>query len=233
MAINANNALEVRHKSYCGASGSGKTAAFKRLQLYGQHIAGFDMYSDYKKGGLRKLSGVGDGRAVHHYTTRQTFLRAFTEAWASGKRFAVFYLPHVEKSQMRKEAIWFANVVWAASDGNRELHVVFEEYGKYAEGTAAERSRIGEIATGGRKFGLVGHYLFQRPSEVSKTIIGNCAEFIVGAQQTKLDARKWVDELDCDIGEIIELDRLNKKRQKFYLHKTNGIGNYKQVNVQF
>lgn len=233
MAINPNNSLDARHISYCGASGAGKTVAVKCLNLVGDMVAGFDPYGDYRASRLRKLSGLGNGRKTHHYTTRTTFLRAFIEAWASGKKFAVFYQPTVPDEKLRAEAIWFANVIWQAGDGNRELHVIFEEYGRYSEGTAAERSRIGEVVTGGRKFGLVGHYVFQRPSEVSKTIIGNCAEYVIGAQQAVIDAKRWIDELDCSMSEIVEMGNLNSKRTKHFLHKKGGIKNYKPISISF
>jgi hypothetical protein len=233
MAINPNNSLDAMHVSYCGATGAGKTVAVKCLQLVGEQCAGFDPYGDYRASRLRKLSGLGNGRKTHHYSTRTGFLRAFIEAWASGKKFAVFYQPVVPDEQLRTEAIWFANVIWQAGDGNRQLHVIFEEYGRYSEGTAAERSRIGEIVTGGRKFGLVGHFVFQRPSEVSKTIIGNCTEYVIGAQQAMIDVKRWVDELDCSVDEIAAISRLNLKRKKFYLHKKGGIKNYKQIEIAF
>lgn len=233
MAINPNNSLDAKHISYCGATGAGKTAALKCLGFVGDHAAGFDPYGDYRLGRLRKLSGLGNGRVTHHYATRRGFLKAFTEAWGSGKRFAVFYQPNVEEHKLRDEAIWFANVVWAAADGNRELHTIFEEYGLYAEGTASERSRIGEVVTGGRKFGLVGHYLYQRPSQVSKTIVANCAEYVIGAQQAMIDAKRWVEELDCTMDEIAAMGALNTKRHKHFLHKKGGIRNYKPIDIRF
>lgn len=233
MAINPNNSLDAMHVSYCGASGAGKTVSVKCLKLVGEHCAGFDPYGDYRASSLRKLSGLGNGRKTHHYSTRRGFLRAFIEAWASGKSFAVFYQPVVPENKLRIEALWFAEVVWQASDGNRRLDVIFEEYGLYSEGTAAERSRIGEIAKGGRKFGIVGHYVFQRPSEVSKTIVGNCAEYVIGAQQAVIDAKRWIEELDCSMSEIIAIGKLNTKRRKHYLHKKGGIKNYKPITIDF
>lgn len=143
------------------------------------------------------------------------------------------YQPQVEDDALRSEAIWFAKVVWAAADGKRELHAVFEELGLYVESTGAERSEIGKIIKGGRKFGIVGHYLFQRPSEVPKTILGNCTEYIVGAQQAMIDVERWVKELDCSIDEIASLDRLNTDRHKHYLHKKGGIRNYKLIDIRF
>lgn len=234
MAINPNNALPLRHVCYCGASGAGKTVAVKQGGKVGKCAAILDPYGDYLPGRLRTLSGLGNGRRVHHYTTRRGFLAAFADAWKSGKGFAVAYTPKVaDSAALRQEAIWFANVIWAAGDGKRELHAVFEETGKYVETAGAERSRLGELATGGRKFGIVCHWVFQRPSEVPKTIISMSAEQFVGAQQAIIDAKRWQTELDCGIDEIIALGKQNMPRKKFYLHKTEGIGNYRQIALSF
>ncbi|MDR8523847.1 hypothetical protein [Shewanella fidelis] len=232
MAINPNNSLDNNHTCYCGASGAGKTVAVKRFGLVGRNAALFDPYGDYRASRVRKLSGLG-GRPVHHYKTRNGFKKAFIAAWSSGRSFAVAYQPDAKGDALRVEALWFGKLMWAASDGNRRLDLVFEETGKYTDTTGAERSILGEIASGGRKFGLVAHWVFQRPSEVPKTLIANATRYVVGEQQAMLDARRWQAELDCSIDEIVELGQLNKKRTKYFLDKTKGIGNYKKVSVSF
>ena len=233
MAINPSNEHDNLHVCYCGASGSGKTVAVKRAGLVGKHAAIFDPYGDYRMGKLKALSGLGNGRKVHHYKTRNNFLKYFIEAWGSGKPFAVAYQPEVSAEKLRDEALWFAGIMWAAADGNRVLHVVFEELGKYTETSGADRSKLGEIASGGRKFGLIAHWVFQRPSEVPKTIIANATRHFIGEQQAMVDARRWQDELDCPMAEIIKLGKLNKKREKHFLYKTKGIGNYQNKVYRF
>lgn len=246
MAINSNNAHEARHTLYCGTTGAGKTVAVKlreKLGLEGwkgKNVAIFDVYSDYVPSRFRSLSGLG-GRKVYHYNTRRTFAKAFIDAWKTGKPFAVAYIPNIpdnadplEKAKLyRAEAVWFASLMWAACDGNRELHVIFEEMAKYMLGTGKDNSVIGELATGGRKFGVICHFCFQRPVEVPKTIVTQCPYMVIGAQQTKHDAKYWVEEMDCTLDEIIELGRLNQKRKKYYLLKSPGIGNYCQKSAQF
>lgn len=233
MAINPNNALQARHVAYCGASGGGKTVAVKKMGFVGDCVALFDVYGDYLANRRRALSGLG-GRKVYHYTTRLTFLKAFVAAWGSKKPFAVAYQPKCERSDDYKaESDWFADVIWKAADGNRELHVVFEEMAKYMDGTGKATNRIGELATGGRKFGLVCHFVFQRPVEVPKTLITQCETLVVGAQQAMIDAKRWTEELDCQVSEIIELGKLNTGTKKHYLVKRAGIGNYQQKSISF
>ncbi len=234
MAINPNNANQNHHVAYCGTSGAGKSVAVKGFGFVGPCAAIFDIYGDYRPNRRRRVSGLGNGRTVHHYSTRRTFLNAFAEAWASGKGFAVAYQPNFKDDKAYKvEADWFADVVWRASDGNRRLDVIFEEMARYLDGTGKATGRIGEIATGGRKFGLVYHFVFQRPAEVPKTLTSQAAITVIGAQQTKLDAKRWTEELDCELSEIIELGRLNQQFKKYYLVKRGGIGNYEQKSISF
>jgi DNA helicase HerA-like ATPase len=234
MAINPNNANKNQHVNYCGTSGAGKSVAVKGFGLVGPCAVIFDVYGDYLPNRRRKVSGLGSGRKVHHYSTRRTFLNAFAEAWASGKGFAVAYQPNFKDDKAYKvEADWFADVVWRASDGNRRLDVIFEEMAKYMDGTGKATGRIGEIATGGRKFGLVAHFVFQRPTEVPKTLTSQAAITIIGAQQTMKDAKIWQEELDCEISEIVALGVLNQENKKYYLVKRGGIGNYEQKSISF
>ena len=233
MAINPNNALPARHVAYCGASGGGKTVAVKKLGFVGECVAILDIYGDYTANRRRSLSGLG-GRKVHHYTTRITFLKAFVAAWKSGKPFAVAYQPNCDKAEdYKRESDWFADLIWKAADGKRELHAVFEEMAKYMDGTGKATNRIGELATGGRKFGLICHFVFQRPVEVPKTLVTQCETLVVGAQQAMIDAKRWTEELDCDISEIVELGRINTATKKNYLVKRAGIGNYQKMSISF
>ena len=235
MAINPNNANQLEHTCYCGASGSGKTTAVKLLGRVGPRAVIFDPMGDYRPSSIRKLSGLGNGRKVHHYTSRQGFAKAFLEAWKSGKGFAVAYQsPHADDLELlRADAIWFGNLVHAASDGNRRLDAVFEELGRYSTNATADRSILGWIANVGRKFYIVAHWSFQRPMQVPKTFIDDAEYFVVGAQNTIKDARRWMEELDCSLEQIVELGRKNLKRKKHYLLKESGIGNFREICFSF
>lgn len=234
MAINPNNSLPLKHACYCGASGAGKTTAVKLLKKVGAQAVLFDPMGDYTPSRVRKLSGLGNGRTVHHYTSRAGFLAAFSDAWRTKKTFAIAYTPKAEQGEaLRAEALWFGDLVWKASDGKRELHAVFEEVPRYSNNPVADKSILGAIASAGRKYGIVAHWVFQRPTQIPKTFINDASEYIVGAQQSMKDAKRWAEELDCDLAAIVELGRLNKPREKHYLHKKEGIGNFEKVVLRF
>lgn len=232
MAINPDNSLDCFHVAYCGSSGSGKGVALKLAGHVGSRVAIFDVYGEYRASPIKALSGIGKGRKVHKYTTRRTFTAAFVAAWKSGKGFAVSYHPN-EKADRRKEAIWFAGLIWAASDGKRRLDAVFEEMGTYSDTSGTDGSLIQEIATGGRKYAIHAHFLFQRPQQVPKSIINQCTNMFVGAQEAMSDVKHWCDRLNCSQAEIIQLGKQNQKRHKFYLHKSAGVGNYKPIDYKF
>lgn len=239
MAINRNNALKARHVCYCGTTGGGKAVAVKSLGLVGDCVALFDVYGDYLVGGKKTLSGLGNGRQVQHYTARRTFFNAFVEAWASGKKFAVAYMPNKTGDALEIEAQWFGQLVWEASDGNRELHVVWEEMATYCKTSGKDNTIIGQCATGGRKFGMVNHFVFQKPTEVSKTYTSNSPTKVIGAQEDVPDAEFWMKALRCTMDEVVELGKLNEqfelagKHRKHYLIKKQGIGNYSKMHIDF
>ncbi len=235
MAIKPNNSLKARHVSYCCTTGAGKTVAVKLIPDWqGKCVAILDIYGDYRQTRRRKLSGIGQ-RKVHQYTTRATFAKAFIEAWATGKPFAVSYHPKVTGENYRKEAIWFGQLMWDASDGDRELHVVWEELAKYVETAGKEVSVIGECATGGRKFGIVNHFVYQRPAEIPKTMLSQCQTVIIGAQQTMLDAKYWERESDVPVAEIVALgvENLKDDNAKNYIIRSGAIGQYTKKTVNF
>jgi hypothetical protein len=225
MAINPDNTLDAQHTCYCGATGSGKGVALKLAGKVGQKAVIFDPYGEYRQGKNRKLSGLGGGRKVHQYTTRKSFANAFIEAWKSGKGFAVSYYPKQDVNR-RNEALWLASLIWAAADGKRRLDVVFEEMGTYMETSGTDGSIIQEIATGGRKYALHAHFLFQRPQQVPKSIINQCPFMLIGAQEAMSDVKHWVDRLNCTIDDVINLGKLNQKTKKHYLYKVSGVGNF-------
>lgn len=241
MAINPNNALDANHVCYLAGTGGGKTAGVKLLKLYGSHVAIFDMYGDYKYDGRKKsnpFNGLG-GREVFHYKTRSSFANAFAQAWRSGKRFVTAYQPEFNASLQGKalkdakqaELYWFGQLMWAAADGNRKLDVIIEELAKLANTAGKDDTIVGELATGGRKFGVVLHTIFQRSQEVPKTIWNNSPRKVLGAQESKSDAKAISEELDAPLEQVIQLSKLNSKYKKVLLHYlvkvSGGIGNIK------
>lgn len=233
MAINPDNSLDCCHTGYCGTTGAGKGVAFKLAGHAGPRVAVFDPYGEYRAGRIRKLSGLGNGRKVHQYTTRRGFLKAFVEAWRSGKNFAVSYYPQVTKEQRRDEALWFAQLIWDASDGKRRLDCVFEEMGTYTETAGTDNSILSEIASGGRKYAIHAHWLYQRPQQVPKSIINYCPVVYIGVQDSMDDVKYWMNKMKCEANEIVQLGKLNTKRKKHFLVKRMGVGNYEPAQFQF
>ena len=119
--------------------------------------------------------------------------------------------------------------MWAAADGNRRLDVIIEELAKLSSTAGKDDSIIGELATGGRKFGLVLHTIFQRSQEVPKTIWNNSPRKVLGAQESRHDAKLISVELDADLKDVIQISLMNSKyhkRRLYYLVKSRGgIGN--------
>ncbi|MCF2826814.1 MULTISPECIES: hypothetical protein [unclassified Pseudoalteromonas] len=243
MAIRPYNKHKPLHTCYIAGTGGGKSTAVKllakMLDLFGDCVAGFDLYREYGFDGRKTkdlFNGLGQ-RPVYHYSTRKTFASAFIDAWRSGKKFVVFYSPEFPSSlkddQLRAarkiELEWFGQLMWEALDGNRRLDILVEEYAKLVDSVAKDSSIIGEIATGGRKFGAVLHTVFQRSQEVPKTIWNNSPRKILGGQESMDDAKAVAKELDAAITDVIALGRLNQKYEDERMHYIaklkGGIGN--------
>lgn len=238
MAVNPNNSLKAEHVCYIAGTGGGKTTAVKLARLFGDCVAIFDVYNDYRYDGRSKsaFNGLG-GRAVYHFATRKAFAAAFVDAWRSGKKFVVAYTPTFPASlrgdDLRKarqvELHWFAQLMWEASDGKRQLHVIIEELAKLSDTVGKDNSIVGELATGGRKFGIVLHTIFQRSQEVPKTIWNNSPRKVLGAQESQGDAKQISVELDADLLDVYAIGRMNAEyedKRLYYLFKSKGgIGN--------
>ncbi|KZN46006.1 hypothetical protein [Pseudoalteromonas luteoviolacea] len=242
MAINENNALKATHICYLAGTGGGKTTAVKLMGLVGKCVAIFDLYGDYKYDGRKAgpFNGLG-GRPVYHYSNRNSFAQAFISAWSSGLAFAVAYRPEfpknisAEKLKRAKQAElhWFASLVWEASDGNRQLDVIIEELAKLSDTIGKDDSIVGELATGGRKYGIALHTIFQRSQEVPKTIWSNSPRKVLGSQESQADAKRISIELDAELSDVYQLSKMNSKYEDERLHyivkSKGGIGNIEPV----
>ncbi|WP_080635028.1 helicase HerA domain-containing protein [Teredinibacter turnerae] len=187
------------HTSVVCMTGAGKGVAMHRLGLVPREhpVIIFDPHGEYKNFA---------GRQVHRYKTRMNLAKAVGRAWQSRRSFVIAYVPGVEdKSALRREAYWLAELVWAMSDGNRIVAAVFEEFAEYAEGNAQDKSPIGRLWTGGRKFGVWAFAVFQRSAEVPKTIWNNSPRKVIGAQGSPTDKRRVVDELGCSPADVDDL----------------------------
>jgi len=253
MAININESLKAKHTCIVADTGGGKTAAAKLLdgsngtsfKVFGEHVALFDLYNNYRFDGRKtksgKFNGLG-GRKVFTFHNRKDFAKNFVEAWKSGHRFVVAYNPQPEKPLSQEELLkfrreeleWFGLLMWQALDGNRELYIGIEELAKLVQSVGKDSSIIGEIATGARAFGGVLVTLFQRKQEVPKTIWNMAATKVIGALENHSDIKAMCEATDAPIKHIEQVSRLNAKYEDKYLHyiiKKRGFGNLSAVRV--
>ena len=216
MAINPNSARNAMHTSICMMTGAGKGIALNTLGLVPSKypVVIFDPHGEHDK-----LAG----RKVYQYKTRRNFSKVFAKAWASGKPFAIAYTPTVDgktekdaKQQLKDAAEWFAKLVWKASDGNRILYAVFEEYGSYCEGNGDDKTTIGKIWTEGRKFGIRGIAIFQRSATISKTIWSNSPIKVLGVQGYENDIRRCMDATGCSYADVVDLGDRNKALEMYH-----------------
>lgn len=208
MAINENKKRSAAHACITCATGNGKGVALSYLGVIPDKSCCiiFDPYGEWDK----KLGK----RPIHQYRTRRGFARAFANAWQSGKPFVLSYFPQSDKNRTQ-EMLWFGDLAWAASDGNKTLYTVFEEYGKCTTSVGKDETIVGEIFSGGRKFGLRAVAIFQRSAEIPKTIWANAPIKVIGAQENINDIKRIQEQLDCDKQTITEIGLLNVKFSMF------------------
>lgn len=243
MAINANASLKAKHIAVVAGTGGGKTAAVKLSGKVGDCVAIFDPYAGYKYDGRVKshFNGLG-GRRVFHFYDRKSFATAFVSAWRSGLKFVLAYTPTIDNTlpdkkqrEARKaELHWFGRLMWEASDGKRELFVVIEELAKMSDTVGRDDSIIGELASGGRQFGIVLVTIFQRSQEVAKTIWNNSPNKLLGAQESMNDAEAIAKEFSIPVSDVIKLSKLNDKYEDKRLHyivKGKGLGNVSSMYI--
>ncbi|MBB1322124.1 hypothetical protein [Shewanella sp. SR43-8] len=225
MAINKNNQLKALHCCYTAGTGGGKSVAVQYAEMMPKSpcLAIFDPYGDYVYQTGSKLDIGFAGKRVYHYSSRKAFAIAFFDAWGTKRPFRIAYKP---AKPSRTEMLWFCELMWHAADGTRRLDVVIEEVAKWCDTTGKEQSALGECLTGGRKFGLVIHTVFQRSTEVPKTVLSQSPYKIIGIQEAKADAKRMAEECSIEIEQIAALEPLT------YIKKLPGWGNVEQLDLR-
>lgn len=209
----ANNSLDALHSFHVGTTGSGKTTSLTKLNFISEkdQVVFFDPYGDYQKIGRSKVT---------RFTSYAKFVKALLTARADKRKpaFKFSWTPPEGACEDTLEA--FSAAVWAAGNGfyGKPLHAVYEEFAKCVKTSGKLSGYSGHVTTGGRKFGLVAHYLFQRGQEVPKTVIGNCPFKWIGYQERDMDAKNLAKETGLDMQEILSLQKLD------YLLKTPECG---------
>lgn len=201
MAKNPSNRWSNKHACFTCASGNGKGILVTNSGYYPNDgcIAIYDKYGEYN-------DGFGH-LPCFSFKTRKSFSSNFLEAWRSGKPFVVSYSPVDGDNTSEKD--WFGELMWAASDGDRRLHLLFEEFGRCVDSSGKDNSVTGEIVEGGRKFGIRAGFVFQRSATVPKTQWGNTSLKYIGAQEFSTDCKRISEQLGCSVSDVAELGRLN------------------------
>lgn len=208
--INPANTLDAEHSLHVGTTGSGKTSSITKMKVItkSDQVVFFDPYEDYKQ---------VDGVKVYQFRSLAKFAEALYKGRATNKPFKLAYVP---PEASHKEIEQFSAIVWGAGDGahSKLLHVVYEEMAKSAKTAGKLDGFCGHVATGGRKFRIAAHYLFQRGQEVQKTIFGSCPYKWVGYQEREKDSKYLADEIGLNIEDIKKLEKLD------YLWRTPSHG---------
>lgn len=198
--VRPNNRLNAEHALYCASSGGGKTTAVKKLGLIKatDQVAFLDPYGDYE--------GAFQGRQVRSYTRWADFFRALRNARQTKQGFKIAMCPGKADPDVLEQ---FSRIIWALGDGHHQkpLKAVFEELAKMVETSGKAKGHFGEVLTGGRKFGIHAHCLFQRGQEIPKTVFGQVAFKWVGLQERLRDAKYLSDELDIPQSVITEIKK--------------------------
>lgn len=208
--INSNNELDAFHSLHVSSTGGGKTSSINKLKIVsrGDQVVLFDPYEDYEK---------IDGCKVYRFRSLAKFAAALYKGRATNKPFKLAYTPQEANHKTIEQ---FSAVVWGAGNGAHKklLHVIYEEMAKSAKSAGKLEGYAGHVATGGRKYAIAAHYLFQRGQEVQKTIFGSCPYKWVGYQEREKDSKYLSDEIGLDLAAIKALEKLD------YLWKTPSHG---------
>ncbi len=197
--INPNARLNAKHVTYIAGTGGGKTSAVFHVDILpkGAQVVIFDPYAFYIN---KKLKG----QKVSGTSSRAAFVKALLAARRTRHAFKLSYVP--ERGACDEELEFFSSVVWSMGNGDApELHCVIEELASCAESTGKLKGKAGELARGGRQFGIVLHTLFQKAQEVPKTITDQSDTWWVGRVSSMRDANWVANERDVSIDEITSL----------------------------
>ncbi|RJE76434.1 hypothetical protein BGP78_13180 [Pseudoalteromonas sp. MSK9-3] len=216
--INSNNELSAQNVLYVGGTGSGKSSAVKMLHTTKatDQIVFWDPHEDYTE---------FKGRKVRRY---RSFAKFFAALMAGRKTKQGFKIA-LTVPETRKSFLKFCEIVKGFGNGEHAklLHVVCEEVPQVTESVGKEVGPYGWLLSVGRKFGFVVHSVGQRVVEMSKTTLSQSEYKWIGAQKSKADAKRFADEADIPIKDILNLKKLE------YFFVSPGIGEFTKGKLVF
>ena len=225
--INPNDALNITHALYAGATGAGKSVATRKVGLINptDQVVFWDLYGQYKDKEFL-------GRKVRTYSSLKGFLMALHAGRKTKQGFKIAFTPSnppKDKSSIRKLFLKVCGIVWGMGDGKhaKTLHFIAEEVNRVTMSAGDEDSIYGEILEAGRKFNIMVHTVSQRLAPIPNTIISMSGFKWVGYQNLISDVERVAKEIQVKPADIMALNKLE------YYFKGEGFGNVKKGKLTF
>ncbi|MEZ7278671.1 hypothetical protein [Pseudoalteromonas sp. 68 DY56-GL68] len=225
--INPNDALNITHALYAGATGSGKSTATRKMGLIKpiDQVVFWDLYGQYK--GKEFL-----GRQVRTYSSLKGFLMALHAGRKTKQGFKIAFTPTnppKDKSSIRKLFLKVCAIVWGMGNGKhpKTLHFIAEEINRVTITAGDEDSIYGELLEAARKFNIMVHSISQRLAPIPNTVISMSGYKWIGCQNLISDVERVAKELQVKPADIMALNKLE------YYFKSEGFGNVKKGKLRF
>lgn len=196
MATNEDNSLPNRHTLYMATSGGCKSQAMglNPEVKEAQRVIFWDPHNVYK---------------AKHYSSLVTFAKELKKATAKDK-FRIAYHGKIS-SEIFNE---FCRLVWSVADGRKITYVCIDETAEVTDSIGKDKTPLGEMARGGRKYGLRVHVTAIRSAEIPKTIYSQCMIKWIGVLSSTSDAKVAADYLRIPIDQILDLELEMAKKNK-------------------
>lgn len=172
----ANESLPNKHTIYVASSGGGKTqamAANLRAEKGKKRVIVWNPHGSFS--GLQCRSLPEFGRALQKHKDQASF--------------AICYQGNKAGFEM------FCRMVWAIARGDLVTHLVIDETAEVTESIGKDRSTMGEMMRGGRKFGLIIHTTAVSVAEIPNTIWRESKTKWIGTQDNISDLKRCADAL--------------------------------------
>lgn len=191
--------LPARHILVTGGTGSGKTTWVKRQP-------------ELREAPITLLWDPDRSHYALHLDSRARFLRTVRDGIASGKKLRAALAVEATEDNFQ----FFCEVVWAAACSTRPMVVIVEELAEVTQAGKA-RGHWQTLLNRGRKYGVQIVAISQRPQEIDKTTLTQCATKVTGALDRHVDRQVMARELSTTPERIEQLRADNRPGRLNYL----------------
>jgi hypothetical protein len=112
----------------------------------------------------------------------------------------------------------FCRLVWAMADGFKVTYVGIDETAEVTEAIGKDKTPLGELMRGGRKYGLRVHVTAIRSAEIPKTVYSQAKIKWIGVLDSTSDAKVAADFLMIDYRQILDLDSMARHEHEAYFY---------------